>query len=190
MLYIIIGAIGFTVVHIFDLVALKKVPRLKPVIWAVGSGLLIYALAMICLSPDKLVVPAWLTGVGWGVLVVSLSLLIYALFISLPFRKTYVDKGVGDRLIEKGFYSLVRHPGVIWFTLLMLSLIPVARSRLLLIAAPTFIALDILLVFIQDKFIFGRMFTGYDAYRQETPMLLPNRRSINIFLRFLRWVRS
>jgi len=190
MLYIIIGAIGFTVVHIFDLVALKKVPRLKPVIWAVGSGLLIYALAMICLSPDKLVVPAWLTGVGWGVLVLSASLLIHALFISLPFRKTYVDKGVGDKLVESGFYALVRHPGVIWFTLLMLSLIPVARSQLLLIAAPVFIALDIVLVIIQDKFLFGRMFVGYGAYRQETPMLLPNRRSVNVFLRFLRWVRS
>jgi protein-S-isoprenylcysteine O-methyltransferase Ste14 len=190
MLYIIIGAVGFTVVHIFDLVALKKVPRLKPVIWSVGSGILIYALVMICLSPEKLVVPAWLTGVGWGVLVLSASLLIHALFISLPFRKTYIDRGVGDKLVDRGVYALVRHPGVIWFTLLMLALIPVARSRLLLIAAPVFIALDIVLVIIQDKFLFGRMFPGYGAYRQETPMLLPSRRSVNIFLRFLRWVKS
>jgi protein-S-isoprenylcysteine O-methyltransferase Ste14 len=190
MLYIIIGAVGFTVVHIFDLVALKKIPRLKPVIWSVGSGILIYALVMICLSPEKLVVPAWFTGLGWGVLVLSASLLIHALFISLPFRKTYIDRGVGDKLVDRGVYALVRHPGVIWFTLLMLALIPVARSRLLLIAAPVFIALDIVLVIIQDKFLFGRMFPGYGAYRQETPMLLPSRRSVNIFLRFLRWVRS
>jgi protein-S-isoprenylcysteine O-methyltransferase Ste14 len=151
---------------------------------------LIYSLVMICLSPDKIVVPTWLTGVGWGVLVLSASLLIHALFVSLPFRRTYIDKGVGEKLVESGFYALVRHPGVIWFTLLMLSLIPVARSRLLLIATPTFITLDILLVFIQDKFLFGRMFPGYGAYRRETPMLLPNRRSVNVFLRFLRWVRS
>jgi protein-S-isoprenylcysteine O-methyltransferase Ste14 len=190
MLYIIIGAVGFTVVHIFDLVALKKVPRLKPVIWSVGSGILIYALVVICLSPEKLVVPAWLTGVGWGVLVLSASLLIHALFISLPFRKTYIDRGVGDKLVDRGVYALVRHPGVIWFTLLMLALIPVARSRLLLIAAPVFIALDIVLVIIQDKFIFGRMFRGYERYRRETPMLLPNKKSFTAFLRSFRQAKS
>ena len=66
--------------------------------------------------------------------------------------------------------------------MLMLALIPVTGSRLLLIAAPVFIGLDILLVFLQDKYIFGRMFTDYAAYRRTTPMLIPNRRSIRAFL--------
>ena len=190
MLYIIIGAIGFVVVHIFDLVALKRIPRLKPVVWCVGSGLLIYSLVMICRYPVKIELPAWSIWLGWGVLAVSASLLIHSLFISLPFRKTYVDAGVGDSLVKTGLYALVRHPGILWFPLFMLSLIPISRSSLLLIAAPTFIALDIVLVFIQDKFIFGRMFRGYDSYRRETPMLLPNRKSVGAFLRSLRQVKS
>jgi protein-S-isoprenylcysteine O-methyltransferase Ste14 len=97
---------------------------------------------------------------------------------------------VGDKLIKTRVYALVRHPGVIWFILLMLSLIPVSRSRLLLIATPAFISLDILLVIIQDKFVFGRMFDGYESYRQRTPMLLPNRRSISAFLRSWREAKS
>jgi hypothetical protein len=72
----------------------------------------------------------------------------------------------------------------------MLSLIPISRSSLLLIAAPIFIGLDIALVVIQDKVIFGRMFAGYRNYRQETPMLLPNKRSFSAFLRYLRQVKS
>jgi protein-S-isoprenylcysteine O-methyltransferase Ste14 len=123
-------------------------------------------------------------------LAVSASLLIHSLFISLPFRKTYVDTGVGDKLVKTGLYALVRHPGILWFPLFMLSLIPISRSSLLLIAAPTFIALDIVLVVIQDRLIFGRMFHGYDSYRRETPMLLPNRRSFGAFLRSLRQVKS
>jgi len=186
MLYIAIGALGFTVIHLFDLVSLKRVRRVKPIIWASGCGLLVYSLVKICLWPDKLLVPAWLTWLGWGVLAVSSSLLIHSLFISLPFRKTYMATGVGDRLITTGVYALVRHPGVIWFTLLMLSLIPVSGSRLLLVAAPTFILLDIVLVVIQDRFIFSRMFKEYEAYRRETPMLWPLRRSINAFLRSVR----
>ena len=186
MLYIVLGIIGFTVIHLFDLVSLKRVPRAKPAVWASGSGLLIYSLVMICLTPDKLVLPVWLTWLGWGLLSISLPLLIHSLFVGLPFRKTYLTTGIGDRLITTGVYALTRHPGVIWFTILMLALIPVSGSRLLLIAAPVFIALDILLVTIQDRFIFSKMFDGYVSYRRRTPMLFPNRRSLNIFLRSLR----
>ena len=186
MLYIVLGIIGFTVIHLFDLVSLKRVPRAKPAVWASGSGLLIYSLVMICLTPDKLVLPVWLTWLGWGLLSISLPLLIHSLFVGLPFRKTYLTTGIGDRLITTGVYALTRHPGVIWFTILMLALIPVSGSRLLLIAAPVFIALDILLVTIQDRFIFSKMFDGYASYQRRTPMLFPNRRSLNIFLRSLR----
>ena len=190
MIYIAIGALGFTVICLFDIISLKGIAKAKPVTLALGSGLLIYSLVMICLAPDRLLLPMWLTWLGWGLLAVSLPLLGHSLFISLPFRKTYVTPGVGDRLITTGVYALVRHPGVLWFGLVMLSLILVSRSSLLLIAAPIFILLDIVLVVIQDKLVFGRMFGGYDSYRRETPMLLPNRRSVIAFLHSLRQARS
>jgi len=189
MTYIAIGALGFTIIHLFDLVSLKKTPKAKPIVWSIGSGLLVYSLIKICLAPDKLLLPAWSTWLGWWVFAVSFPLLIRSLFISLPFRKTYVTTGIGDQLITTGLYALVRHPGVIWFTLFMLSLIPISKSSLLLFAAPIFISLDIVLVIIQDKFIFGRMFDGYNHYRRETPMLLPNKKSVNAFLRSIRQVR-
>jgi protein-S-isoprenylcysteine O-methyltransferase Ste14 len=72
----------------------------------------------------------------------------------------------------------------------MVSLIPISRSSLLLIAAPIFVGMDIVLVIIQDKFIFDRMFEGYENYRRETPMLLPNKKSFNAFLRSFRQVKS
>ena len=129
MLYIVLGIVGFIVIHLFDLVSLKRVPRAKPAVWASGSGLLIYSLVMICLAPDKLVLPVWLTWLGWGLLSLSLPLLIYSLFVGLPFRKTYLTTGIGDSLITTGVYALTRHPGVIWFTILMLALIPVSGSE-------------------------------------------------------------
>jgi protein-S-isoprenylcysteine O-methyltransferase Ste14 len=87
-------------------------------------------------------------------------------------------------------YALARHPGVTWFTLFILSLILVSKSKLLLIAAPIFILLDIFLVILQDKFFFRRMFADYDKYQRETPMLLPNKKSINVFIRDLRRERA
>ena len=186
MTYIALGSLGFLVIHFCDIVSLKRIPGAKPCTWILGSGLLIYSLIMLCLRSEKLPLPFWSTWLGWALLSTSFLLLIYSLFINLPFRKTYVTTGVGDELITTGLYSLVRHPGVHWFIVLMLSLVLVSRSKLLLIASPIWILLDILLVVIQDKVFFGRMFDGYDSYRQETPMLLPNRRSISAFTDSLR----
>ncbi len=185
MIYIAIGVLGFLVIHLFDIVSLKKLAGAKPFTWIMGSGLLAYSLLVVCFAPDKLPLPIWSTWLGWGLFSISLALLIYSLFINLPFRKTYIATGVGDKLIKTGLYALVRHPGVYWFVLVLLSLMLVSKSSLLFIAAPIFILLDILLVVIQDKFFFGRMFDGYDSYRQETPMLVPNRQSINAFINSL-----
>ena len=191
MIYIAVGIFGFIVIHLFDLVSLKRIPSgAKPGVWTVGSGLLVYSLIMLCLKSNTLPLPIWSTWLGWGLLTLSLFLLIYSLFINLPFRKTYIATGVGDRLITTGLYALVRHPWIHCFTLFMLSLILVSKSSLLLIAAPIFILLNILLVVIQDKFFFGRMFAGYDRYRKETPMLLPNRKSISACISSLRKARA
>jgi protein-S-isoprenylcysteine O-methyltransferase Ste14 len=190
MIYVALGCLGFLIIHVFDIVSLKRVPGAKPVVWVLGSGLLAYSVIMAWLAPDKLPLPAWSTWLGWALLSISLFLLIYSLFINLPFRKTYVTTGVSDRLITTGLYALVRHPWLYWLILLMLSLILVSKSKLMLIAAPIWILLDILLVVIQDKFFLGRMFAGYDAYRQETPMLVPNRKSINAFIKGWRQVEA
>lgn len=190
MIYIATGALGFVVIHLFDIVSLKRIPGAKPCTWIMGSGLLVYSVIMTCLAPHKLLLPLWSTWLGYTLLCISLLLLTYSLFINLPFRKTYVTTGVGDKLVTTGLYALVRHPWVHCFTLILLSLVMVSKSSLLLIALPIWILLDILLVFIQDKFFFGRMFAGYDTYRQQTPMLVPNRKSISALINSLKQTRT
>jgi protein-S-isoprenylcysteine O-methyltransferase Ste14 len=145
---------------------------------------------MLCLAPDKLSLPVWSAWLGWGLLAISLSLLLYSLFINLPFRKTYIATGVSGKLVTTGLYALVRHPGVHWFTVFMLSLFLVSGSMLLVIAGPILILLDILLVIFLDRFFFRRMFEGYVYYQQQTPMLVPNRRSINAFVNSLKQHRA
>lgn len=189
MIYIFIGILGFLIIHAFDIVSLKRIPVAKPFTWILGSGLLVYSLIMLCLRSNTLPLPIWSTWLGWGLLALSFCLLIHSLFINLPFRKTYLATGVGDRLITTGLYALVRHPGVHWFTITLLSLVLVSKSSQLLIAVPIWILLDIALVIVQDRFFFGKMFDGYDKYRQKTPMLVPNRQSTNVFINSLKQFR-
>ena len=187
MIYIAAGILGLIIIHIFDIVSSRKISSgVKPCVWIMGSGLLGYSIVMLCLESNILPLPLWATWLGWGLLTLSLFLLVYSLFINLPFHKTYIATGTGDKLVKSGFYALVRHPWIHCFTLVLVSLILVSKSSLLLIAAPIFILLGVLLVIVQDKFFFVRMFDGYRQYQQETPMLVPNRRSINAFIEGLR----
>ena len=182
---LIIGISGFLFLHIVDFVSLKKIPLLKPLIWVIGAGFWFYSLIKLCIDRNKLPLPVGVTVFGWILLIISVSIFIYALFINLPFRKTYVDTGVGDKLIKTGLYSLARHPGAIWFILFMLSLVLVSSSSLMAIAAPIFMVMNTILVIIQDKYFFTRMFSGYAQYQQETPMLVPNKQSIITFIKSL-----
>ncbi len=182
MFYIMLGCAGFLTIHLFDVVALKKWPALKPATWVLGSFTLVYAIICLFLDGKRFSLPLWLSWVGWALFLFSLVMLVLSLFVNLPFRKTYVESGVGDRLITTGLYALVRHPGVHWFSLALVALVLITRSIQMLVAVPVFIALDVVLVIVQDKWVFNRMFRNYADYQRVTPMLIPNRRSFRAFI--------
>jgi len=178
-----IGVLGFIAMNFFDLVSLKKVPfGIKPTLWIAGSAMLFYSVMMLCFDSDKLQLDVWVTWAGWGLLLVSLLMITLALFINLPFRKTYVEAGVGNKLVKTGLYALIRHPGVYWVASSFFSLVLVSKSSLMLIAAPVFVFLNTVLVIVEDRYFFVKMFDGYREYQKETPMLVPNRKSIRAFL--------
>jgi protein-S-isoprenylcysteine O-methyltransferase Ste14 len=187
---VVLGILGFIVIHLSDYISLKRIPLLKPIVWLLGSSLLVYAVFEVCLALDKFTIPVWLIAMGWVLFALFLFALLYSLFINLPFHKTYIASGFSNKLVKTGLYALVRHPGVPSFVMLILSLILVSGSEQLLIAAPIFILLDVILVMIQDRFFFPKMFSGYNIYQRETPMLLPNRRSINAFFKSLRRIKT
>ncbi len=182
MNYILLGVTGFLFIHLFDIFALKKWPLVKPLSWFLGSGLLVYAAVMACLGTEKLSLPNWVIWLGWPMLVASAVILINSLFINLPFKRTYIERGSSNQLITTGLYLLVRHPWFHGFFLIIISLILLTGSTLITYALFTWAPLVILLIFIQDRFLFHRMFPGYYNYQKNTPMLIPNKKSIKAFI--------
>jgi protein-S-isoprenylcysteine O-methyltransferase Ste14 len=176
--YILLGGLAFLVAFFFDLAALKGIAYLKQAIGLVFVSLFGFALLMVCLQAESFSLPHWLSWVGWPLLIISACLLLYSIFLEIPFQQTYATNGVGDKLVKTGTYALVRHPGVLWFGIFLLALIVISRSKLLLIAAPLWFLLDVLWVWIQERFYFSQMFPGYEQYKRETPMLIPTRESI------------
>ena len=176
--YVLLGVFAFVIALSFDFISLKNIPYLKQFIGLIFGAMLFCATIMVAFDPIKLPLAAWLSFVGWPLLSISSLLLVYSIFLEIPFRKTYAEAGVGDELIKTGTYALTRHPGVLWYSLFLMGLILVSRSRSSLWAAPAWLAMEVLWVWIQDRFFFDQMFPGYEQYRQETPMLIPTRKSI------------
>lgn len=180
-----VGVLSFLVAYCFDWAALKGIRGLKQtiaVVVVILQGSALYAAGW---EGARFSLPAPLFWIGLVLLPVSLLLLIYSFFIEIPFAKTYARTGSGSQLVTTGSYALVRHPGVIWYSILLLALFFVTGSMTLLVAGPLWLLMDIIYVVLQERFFFDDMFPGYGDYRRQTPMLFPTRRSIARGLRTL-----
>ncbi|MBM3155001.1 MAG: hypothetical protein FJ008_06655 [Chloroflexi bacterium] len=186
MVYILVGIAGFLFAFAFDWASLRNIPIIKQIFGILAVGLIAYATVMVCRTSDKLERPTFLLPLGAFFLGIFLCLLIYSLFIEIPFRTTYARKGVGDQLVMEGTYALTRHPGVIWLFFVYVSLILMFPSGTLILAAVIWMLMDVAHVAVQDKFFFPGMFPQYHLYQQQTPFLVPNRQSISACLNTIR----
>lgn len=177
-----VGAVGFLIAFTLDLVSLKRIPALKPVVISIVVALQIYALYKISVDVERFLLPGWLTVVGAILALLGFFLLVYSVFIEIPFIASYARSGPGDKLVTTGTYALTRHPGFLWFSLFLIGFLLATRSRPLLVAAPIWLALEIVWVVLEDRFFFVRTFRDYTKYQQETPMLIPNISSIKRFM--------
>jgi protein-S-isoprenylcysteine O-methyltransferase Ste14 len=186
MNYILLGAAGFTLMHLLDFVSMKKVPALKPVFSISGTALIAIAMTLVAVEGGRFALPAWVSLAGWTLFIVSAGLMAYSLYFALPLGSTYVKTGTGGQLVTNGVYALVRHPWLLFFTLTMAGLSLGSRSTLAAEAGLAWTSLSVVLVFVQDQKIFPKMFNDYPEYQKTTPMLLPTRNSVSAFIEGLR----
>ena len=178
MIIVIVGVLGFLAGIFFDIVSLKRRGHLRALSWLVVSVLMGYAHIALGLSPDKFWLPLPLVWVGWFCLIMGGFLLFYSLFLEIPFSKTYLQDGSHQELFQEGTYALTRHPGVLWYALMLVGLVLASRSSLALIAAPVWMSMEVLWVWVEDRFIFEEVIEGYRDYKRKTPMLIPTRESM------------
>ena len=181
-LYVALGVAGFVAGFLFDWVSLRGPQTAKPVLWIAHTGLIIVSTTMLAFDPDRITLPLWANIAGAILLVVSCVLMVYVLFINLPLRTTYIANGRKRQVVKTGAYALVRHPGVLCWVGVLVGATAMLGSKPLLFTIPLWIALDIVWVAAQEKFIFTRLLDGYREYQCETPMLSPNTRSISAFV--------
>lgn len=116
------------------------------------------------------------------VALVFLILTLVSLFFALPIGLSYTAPGGKRPTQTEGVYALCRHPGVLWFSFLFLSMWPSIGLPPLFVCEC--IALNILLALFEDLYVFPAILTGYDAYKSSTPFLIPSKQSISLCISY------
>jgi protein-S-isoprenylcysteine O-methyltransferase Ste14 len=110
--------------------------------------------------------------------ILALLLMIYTIFSAVSFKKTYLETQKRNTVVTTGMYALCRHPGVLWFFLFYCLSGLAFNNQLLLIAAMIWTLLDIVYVYIQDRWIFPIILEDYHIYQQQVPFIIPNLTSL------------
>jgi len=176
---LVLGFIGFIMFIFYDINQIKGNMKLFKPLFAIGCAMLIVGSVHIALFSDS-----WQQKLGiaatclWGLLaVINIITLVYTLFFAFPFDEAYIA-GSKQNIYTKGMYALCRHPGVLWMFGFYIFFALFIRKPMMLAAAVEFTALNIFYVWIQDRYIFPKLFDGYDVYRKNVPFLLPTLNSI------------
>lgn len=186
MTYVLIGSVGFLIGCAMELPQTRYARGVRPLLASVALVFIGWAIVMASVSGERLWIPAWLTVAGGTILPLAFGLLVYSMFLELPFRRTYLHSLPSPHLITTGTYALVRHPTLLWFAIAIVSLVLLTHSQLLLLALPVWLALDTLWVLLQDKLSLPSVFPGYRDYQTTTPMIIPTRQSLRACLSTIR----
>lgn len=178
MIYVGIGSLSFVLFLMFDYYNFSNSIFKKHISSLLGIVIISYSFYEIMFISKQVTFPKLVNYISVVLAAVSGFLLIYSLFLELPFKNTYTDNTYNAKLVDTGTYALTRHPGVLWFFLFFLFLFLTTGKGLLLIAGIVWSTFNSLYVYIQEKMFFVKIFPSYDQYQKTTPMLVPNKNSI------------
>src|SRR5659263_290843 len=147
MIFIYLGIIAFIFMFLYDFYTLRNERRKKSFFGIIGLTLFIYSAIMLIVFLNKIIFPIPIIILALIVSIISCFLLAYSLFLELPFTKTYANEKHNDGLVVTGTYALCRHPGVIWFGILFVSLLFLTGAILLIPATIIWTSTDICLLY-------------------------------------------
>lgn len=173
MLFILSGSIGFVLMLGSDFVGIKKQNVAQYLLAFFGTLIIVTSSILILLEGNTYQMEFGLRLLFGAIGLMFLFFLVYSVLIEVK------KNGKKDnQLVTSGTYALSRHPGVLWLFFYYLFGSLFFANIDILIAGIVWSLINVLYVVIQEKVIFSRIFSNYENYKEETPMLLPTIRSI------------
>ena len=167
-----LAALGFFLLLLSD-VLWTKGKKSAPSLRSIGYLTVFGGLGYWVLSPPSAGAPdSILSAALIAVAAASSALLCWSVFIEIGIERKKYRLGPAD-VISSGSYSLCRHPGFWWFTILIIALGTLKGFSGHILTVFVMTGLDLLLIIVQDNCTFPKVFRGYSDYRKRVPFLIP-----------------
>ena len=169
---LIAGGIGFSVLLVPDLCRLARHHRLAVPASAFGFAAVLLALVLEVTS-FRAAGPFFLRVAAAVLSGVFAVLLVYSVVIEIPLHRRFFTGGTTVTLYTEGTYRLSRHPGMLWFLLMQASLNVVFLDATFILVSAALVFGDLILVFVQDRYLFPLLLPCYVDYKLRVPFLFP-----------------
>ena len=173
------GIAAFVLFFINDINDWKLKKRWIGMSFIAGAFLLAVSAVWMCvLGSGHAVLSGIPAAAVWIVCAAAMAGEIYSLFFSFSCDEAYMGAdSPEERYPSTGrMYALCRHPGVLFFIIIYAGLILVTNMSPA--GGALMCTINLLLILFEDTAVFPAIFREYDRYKQETPFLIPNMRSI------------
>jgi protein-S-isoprenylcysteine O-methyltransferase Ste14 len=178
VIFIALGCLAFICFAIFDLNKIKFMYEKINLLVVLGSIDLSFCTIAIIISDSSTKISTPLQWLELLLAMIALILLIYTIFGAVQFKETYIETGKRNTVVSTGVYAFCRHPGVFCFFFFYLFLGLAFNNNVLLTAAFLWTSLDVIYVYIQDRWIFPIILKDYQTYQEQVPFLIPNKTSL------------
>jgi len=182
MLILLLSATGFITLLLFDIAQIYNRKALSAVFSIIGYGTIVSTLLFLIIlhkvpyPPKKDFALVLLVIKVTGALFFFL-LLLYSNIIEIGLKLPYSSSN--ERVaLDRGTYGIVRHPGFLWLTFLLILLALVYKNGSFTLFSALIICMNFLLILIEDIVIFPKLFKNYTQYKRRVPFLIPDIRKI------------
>jgi len=179
---IILSTTGFVCLFLFDLVQIYKKRTLSAIFSIIGYTSIVSTIIFLLFSCE--LTYSIETGFALFTLIVKIIgaiffffLLLYSNFIEIGLKSPYSDSNERDAL-SSGSYGLVRHPGFLWLLLVLIMLVLIYKHTQFTLISMYMIAMNFILILIEDIILFPRIFNNYREYKKEVPFIIPRIRKV------------
>jgi protein-S-isoprenylcysteine O-methyltransferase Ste14 len=160
-----LGATGYLLAGLYDVAILYDKPLLRRLLY-LGFFITAIPYPVIFFTWDS-PLPALVGWIVFSLVFVFAALLVYSVMVEIPL----FAPGEG-KLYQKGTYSFSRHPGFIWYSIVnILVSIYYWNYRITMLMMGLTLC-NLVLVVVEDRILFPRMFAEYGEYRRRTPFIL------------------
>jgi protein-S-isoprenylcysteine O-methyltransferase Ste14 len=160
-----LGALGYLLAGFYDIAILYGKNLLKKVLY-IGFFItsIPYPVIFFTYNSPLSIIARW---VIIPLIVMFGLLLIYSVLLEI-----YFFAGKNGGLYQGGTYSISRHPGFIWFTMINLLVGIYFWNFHITLLCIGFTACNLVLIIVEDLILFPKMFPEYKEYRKKTPFFL------------------